>query len=415
MKVTTLASLIVLAQVAAACQTGPPNPSGDEIVIASDLPTTAGADFTVPQQHAIELAVSQQGNIAGFRLTYMPLDDSLGSAPSEAKGVQNVRHMISDSRVLAMIGPATSKTVYAEIPVANAANLVMLSPSNTNICVTLPAPYCSPQPLDLRAKGPSNYFRIAPPESVQGRAMARFAAGTLNVRRVAAFSEWANTGPLVIDSFKDELTRSGGTLVLRRDLPSGTTDFTSFLAEARANSAQAIYAVTGDHSDRVCAAAAQAKLAFPEGVYFLGTDPLADGTNCIPDAVDNANGMVATLPDVDITQSSEPAAKAVVGAYQRRFPNTSNIGFNTYIFAAYDCARLLIDAISRAIQANAGSFPGRLQVLDAVVHTQGFKGVTGTYSFDGNGDAISPLMSIYKVENGKWVFVEKIDASPNPS
>jgi ABC-type branched-subunit amino acid transport system substrate-binding protein len=414
MKVTTLASLIVLAQVATACQTGPPNPSGNEIVIASDLPTTAAPDLAAPLQHAIELAVSQQGKIAGFSLKYMSLDDSLGSAPSQAKGVQNVKRMISDSRVLGMIGPVTSHTVYAEIPVANAANLVMLSPSTTQICVTLPAPFCSPQPADLRAKGPSNYFRIAPPESVQGRAMARFAAGTLKLQRVAAFNEWTNSGTLIIDSFKDELVRAGGTLVLRRDLPSGTPDFTGFLAEARANRAQAIYAVTGDPDDHVCAAAAQAKSMIPEGVYFLGTDPLADGTSCLPDAVDNANGMVATLADVDITQSSDPGAKAVVGAYQKEFPNTP-IGFNTYIGAAYDCARLLIDAISRAIQANAGTFPTRAQVLDAVAHTQGFNGVTGTYSFDANGDAISPMMSIYKVENGKWVYVEKIDASANPS
>jgi ABC-type branched-subunit amino acid transport system substrate-binding protein len=88
---------------------------------------------------------------------------------------------------------------------------------------------------------------------------------------------------------------------------------------------------------------------------------------------------------------------------------------NTYIFAAYDCARLLIDAISRAIDANAGRIPTRLQVLQAVAHTQGFKGVTGTYSFDANGDAISPLMSISEVQNGGWVYLRQVDASANPS
>jgi branched-chain amino acid transport system substrate-binding protein len=313
-----------------------------------------------------------------------------------------------------MIGPYTSKTLYAEIPVANAANLVMLSPSNTNRCATLPAPYCPAQPADLRANGPSNYFRIAPPEFAQGRAMARFAAATLKLQRVAVFNEWPDQGELLIDSFKDELTRRGGTLVLRRSLPSATAEFTSFLADARTNRAEAIYAVTGDNADRVCAAAAQANTAFPGGVYFLGTDPLVDGASCIPDAVDNANGMVATLPDVDPTQSADPGAQAFVAAYQKEFPNTP-IGFNTYVGAAYDCARLLIGAISHAVQANGGSIPNRSQVLKAVAQTKGFKGVTGTYSFDANGDAMSPMMSVYKVENGKWVYVEKIDASASPT
>lgn len=413
MKVTSVVSLIVLAQLATACQAAPPSTSGDEIVIASDLPTTAGADFAIPLQQAIELAIRQQGHIAGFKLAFMPLDDSLGSAPSEAKGVQNVNGMISDSRVLGMIGPATSKTTYAEIPVANAASLVMLSPTGTNTCLTIPSPICPQQPADLRP-GPNNYFRIAPPEALQGRAMARFAAGNLKVRRVAVFNEWSGEGELVIDSFKEELMHAGGSLVLRAALPAGTADFTGFLANARANGAQAIYAVTNSDDDRVCTAAAQARRVFPEGVYFLGTDPLVDGASCLPDAVDNANGMVATLPDVDVTQSKDPAAQAVVGAYRKAFPNTS-IGFNTYVGAAYDCARLLIDAISRAVQINAGRIPSRLQVLDAFAHTQGFKGVTGTYSFDANGDAMSPLMTVYKVESGKWVYLGPIDAAANPT
>ncbi len=407
--------LTAFALLAMACQTGPPSTGGNEIVIASELATSGGnEDFGIPVQQAIELAIRQQGSIAGFKLVFRPFDDTLGSAPSATKGVQNVRTMISDSRVLGLIGPATSKTAYAEIPVANEANLVMLNPSNTNRCITLPAPYCSAQPADLRAKGPSNYFRIVPPESVQGRAMARFATGTLKLQRVAAFNEWVDEGEFVIDSFKDELTRGGGALVLRSTLPSGTLDFTRFLADARANGAQAIYAVSGDSSDHVCVAAAQAKSVFPQGVYFLGTDVVVDDAVCLKDALNAANGMVGTLTDVDVTQSKDEAAKTAVQAYRNAFPKTSNVGLNTYIFAAYDCARLLIDAISRAVEANAGRLPTRLQVLQAVAHTQGFKGVTGTYSFDANGDAISPLMSISKVQNGGWVYLQQLDASANP-
>jgi branched-chain amino acid transport system substrate-binding protein len=409
--------LIVLAPVATACQTGPPSPSGDEIVIGSDLPTSAAPDLSVPMQRAIELAVSGQSRIAGFKLVYRPFDDSLGSASSEAMGVHNVRRMIADPRVLGMIGPANSNTVYAEIPVANASSLVMLSPSATNICVTLPAPYCSPQPAALRTSGPINYFRIAPPDSVQGRAMARFAAGTLNVRRVAAFNEYTNAGDLILDSFTDELIRAGGALVLRRNLAHVTTDFGAFLADAKAANAQAIYAVSGSGKDHVCAAAAQAASTFPGGAYFLVTDASAGNDSCIKDAVGNAEGMLGTVPDVDPTQSSDPVAKAAVEAYQKANPHTdpSVFGPETYLFAAYDCARLLIDAISRAIRANGGVIPTKRQVLDAVAQTQGFDGVTGTFSFDTKGDAISPLMSVYKVVGGKWVFVERIDASPNPS
>src|SRR4029077_2468770 len=272
----------------------------------------------------------------------------------------------------------------------------------------LPAPYCSAQPADLRANGPNNYFRIAPPESAQGTAMARYATGTLKLQRVATFNQWVDEGDYVVDSFKDELTRGGGTLVLRSKLPPGTPDFTQFLAQASANGAQAIYAVSGDATDHPCVAAAQAKSVFPQGVYFLGTDVLIDGADGIKHAVGYADGIVGTLPDVDLTQSKDEAAKAAVQAYRNAFPKTSNVGLNTYVFAAYDCARLLIDAISRAIQANGGRIPNRLQVLQAVANTQGFKGVTGSYSFDANGDATSPLMSISEVRNGAWVYLGRV-------
>ena len=64
------------------------------------------------------------------------------------------------------------------------------------------------------------------------------------------------------------------------------------------------------------------------------------------------------------------------------------------------------------VTANHGAFPTRPEVLDAVAHTTQFPGLTGTYSFDPNGDAISPMMSVYRVENDQWVYKQKIDAGP---
>jgi len=314
-----------------------------------------------------------------------------------------------------MIGPLASNTVYGEIQVANAYNLVMLSPSATNVCVTLAASWCDPQPKVVRSEGPNNYFRIAPPESVQGRAMARYAAHTLGVQRVAAFDMWPDEGALVIQNFKEEFARQGGTLVLERKIAPGTPpDFTRFLADARADGAQAIYAVASQPDDHACAAAAQATSAYP-GVYFLATDAAVGDSTCLDDAHASANGIVATFDAVDVTQSKDPEAMAVVKAYRDANPKIKDIGFNSYVFAAYDCARLLLDAISRALQQTGGSLPTRLQVLTAVAQTQGFKGVTGTYSFDSNGDATSPLMSIYRVQDGQWQYVGPIDARASGS
>lgn len=54
--------------------------------------------------------------------------------------------------------------------------------------------------------------------------------------------------------------------------------------------------------------------------------------------------------------------------------------------------------------ANGGRKPSRQQIVAAVAATQNVRGITGTWSFDSNGDATPPGMSFYRVEGGKWVL-----------
>lgn len=379
-------------------------PAGD-MLIASDLPTA----FEDPDvlRWAIQLAVAEHPRIGKFKLNYWSLNDALAGTVSQARGVQNVRQMIANPRVLGMVGPYTSNVAFVEIPVANAAQLVMLSPSNTDLCITIAAAYCDHQPSSLRPTGTNNYFRIAPPEPTQGTAMARYVAG-LGVRRVAAFSEWPKVGSLVVDKFEAELGQQGGELVLRQDFAEGSTDFVNFLTRARAAGAQAIYAVADGGTARVCAARAQMKRIFTDSVYFISNDGLTGDTDCIADAGDNSEGMLGTLSDVDPTFGTDATVSKFVSAYQRAYPKIKTIPGS--VFAAYDCARILIAAITRAVEADGGSFPTRAQVRDELARTK-FDGVTGSYSFNGAGDATSPLMSLWEVKKGKWVFRQQLDAS----
>ena len=413
MNVRELALLAVCGLVVTACQSGSPSSGSDgDITIASDLPISGGTDQAqevVAVQRAIKLAIDQHPTIGRFKLTYKPMDDAVAGVANPQKGIQNVKRMIDDASVLGMIGPYQTQQAFAEIPIANAKDLVMLSPTNTVDCLTLAAPYCDPQPDSLRPTGRNNYFRIAAPDAFQGAAMAGFAVRSLNVKRVAAFTEHPKVMGPIVDSFAAVLTRVGGELVLRQDLEPGTTDFIAFLSTAKARGAQAIY-VVGLSAERICGARATMKGVFTDDPYFLGLDAMVDN-QCIKDAAENANNRIyATVSAVDPTQSRDPAVKQVVDAYRKAYPKPTDIA--PYTFAGYDCAGILIDAITRAIRANGGRIPTRGQVVDAVAHTQQFKGVTGIYSFDAFGDAISPMMSVYRVDNGRWVFWQNVNARP---
>jgi branched-chain amino acid transport system substrate-binding protein len=404
--------LLVSVVICVGCQDGgathsiPAAPAG-QILIGSDLPSAGFYEAAVSAQNAIRLAIARHPTIGGFKLAYWPLDDSLAENPSQEKGIQNVSQMMDDPRVLGMVGPFNSNLGDVEIPVANQGDLVMLSPSNTNPCLTQFGPACGNQAETMHPTGRINYFRIAGADPVQGTAMARYVVQSLNVKQAAVINEWGPDGDLIATSFAKELQLEGGKVVLRQDFDSGTSDFTSFLAAAHAKGARAVYALGGADNDKICVAASQV----PADTLFLGTDGFSDNPKCLSQAAGGSAPIFGTKPDVDITGSKDPATMDALRAFHQAYPTSRVL---EYTFASYDCAQILIAAIEQAVAANHGSIPNRRQVLDAVARIQ-FTGVTGIYSFDQNGDAISPLMSVYQVVNGKWVHLGRIDASPTPS
>ena len=113
--------------------------------------------------------------------------------------------------------------------------------------------------------------------------------------------------------------------------------------------------------------------------------------------------MYGTVAAADANQN--PDAKATIDAFTKRFPKKEDVG--SYTFPAMDCANILIDAIGRAIDANGGKMPTREQGFKAVSETKAFKGTTGTYTFDKNGDPTSPTMAIFQTKGTDWSFVKQ--------
>jgi branched-chain amino acid transport system substrate-binding protein len=196
-------------------------------------------------------------------------------------------------------------------------------------------------------------------------------------------------------------------VVLSEEAESGTTDFSSFVSAVRASRAQAVFALGNATDDKICVARAQ----LGTDIAFLGTDEFAGDPVCLTQAADNTASIFATKPDVDLTVSTDSAAVAEVQKFRDSYPTVAP---DEYTFAAYDSAQILIAAIEKAVEDNHGSVPNRRQVLDVMAQIQ-YAGLTGTYSFDADGDARAPLMSIVASQNGQWVNQGKIDAAAAPA
>ena len=367
--------------------------AGGEIIIASDLPTSgADASSGLPTQNGAAFAVSQLATYKGIKITFKPFDDTVNGVHDPQKGAQNVQQMLSDSKVLAMVGPFNSNVARAEIPIANQGPLAMMSPSNTNECLTQDFPYCDPKPAALRPTGKNNYFRIAAPDTVQGPAMADYILNTLKLTKVAVFSDNETFGKGVADNFVKRLTAKGGSLTNRSDFDWKTTnDFKPFINAAKAAGAQVIYA-GATSATKGCIVRSQ--MAGILDVPFTGP--------CLKDAGTNTANMYFTNAAGDAAQN--PDAASTVAAFKQAYPKASDLG--AYTFPAYDCAFILLDAIKRAIDGAGGKVPTRQQVIDAVQSTSGLKGTVGTYAFDANGDPKSATMAFWATKGTPvaWTF-----------
>jgi branched-chain amino acid transport system substrate-binding protein len=119
------------------------------IKIGVELPESGKeASNGIPTLNGVKYAVQKQTTIKGFTIEINNLDDAVNGVHDAQKGAQNVQQFVSDSKVLGFVGPFNSAVAQAEIPVANAAHLTMISPANTNECLTkdLPAPECTFKP-----------------------------------------------------------------------------------------------------------------------------------------------------------------------------------------------------------------------------------------------------------------------------
>jgi branched-chain amino acid transport system substrate-binding protein len=404
-----------------------------EIDIGVDLPIS-GAEGSqgLPTLNGVKYAVQVKGTVSGFKLAVDSKDDSVNGTHDAQKGAQNVRDLIANSKVLGMIGPFNSSVARAQLPITNQANLTMISPANTNQCLTksvyipttLGAPKdvsCKdaglPAPADLRPNGKNNYFRVATTDDLQGPAVADYLFDSLKMTNVAVLSDNEVYGKGIADTFAARFVKKGGKVVGRQDFDAkNTNDFKPFLQKFKSAGAQAVF-FGGVTANKGCVIRSQMAGIFDAGTKtpYLGGDGIAQDPTCIKDAGSNNQGIYGAVATVD--PSKVPTAAAAISGFQKAFPNKSDYG--SYTIAAYDATNILIAAIDRAIKANNGNMPTRDAVRAEVAKTSNYQGATGVTTFDANGDTSAKIVSIYQSPtSGKsdddWAWVSAVDYGKTP-
>ena len=386
------------------------------IKIGIDLPVT-GSDASdgQPTQNGAKLAIKQAPKVCGasshtdacFSLESFPLDDAVNGVHDPAQGAKNVSQFIADNTVLGMVGPFNSSVARAEIPLANTAGLAMVSPANTNECLTQDPSdnHCSGQAAKLRPKGGNNYFRVCTTDLIQGPAAADFAAKKLNKTKVFILNDQQTYGLGLAKNFAAQFVKDGGTVLNPNDLggfdPTSTTDFHSFLNRAKSQGADVVFfgGTTSDKGGQI-----RKQMAGLLDVPYVAGDGIS-GNQFAKDAGDNAANSYFTVAGPYPQKLS--TAQTFNSDYKKEY--SSEVG--AYSAQAFDAAGVIIAAIKKAIDDAGGNMPTRDQVTAELAKTQDFKGAIGSTSFDKNGDTTLKIITIYKWTSGSdtdGTFVDQV-------
>ena len=389
--------LTVATLIAFACggTTGGGGASKGTIKIGSDLPVcTTGGQSTA---NGVKFAVDQKnaaGGVEGYTIAFQSFDDCRQGAYNADAGVDNVRKMLDDNAYLGMVGPYNSAVAKAEIPIAAPKSFVMVSPSNTNPCLTKDIAGCSYHPQDLRAGNPNNYWRVVTTDDYQGPAMADYMYKQLSIKSVGILDDSTVFGVGIAGAFEAEFKKLGGTVAQHAEYKKEqTSDFKSILLGFKNKGAAAVY-VGGTDDQNICIPRKQMK-DIGWDAPFGGGDGI-ETTDCIDQGAGNETNIYATSAGADATQVA--GATDTIAKFRQQFTGANDFG--GYTMQAYDGANALMTAIGNAIKSNGGNKPSRKQVRDAFAAIKGFKGVIGTYDFDQNGDTSLKIVSIYVVRTG---------------
>jgi branched-chain amino acid transport system substrate-binding protein len=388
-----IAAMVVLALAVSALGTAPTRAQDAKVIkIASQSPLSGGQSVLgTAISNGTRLAVEQLAKTLedkGFKLEYVGFDDQ--ATPDV--GVANAQNIVNDASILAVVGHLNSGVAIPSSEVYTKADLVMVSPANTNVKIT--------------DRGLPTVNRLCGRDDAQGSAGAAFAAEGLKVKTIYVLHDKTAYGEGVATSFRDA-SEAAGLTVLGFDGTEEKSDFASIITPIAAQTPDLIY--FGGIYDQAALFFKQAREA-GVAAQFLGPDGM-DSSDLTKIGGESVVGMHYTTTAGPA--SVYPDAAKFIEDYKARF----SINPEPYAVESYAATQIILAAID-GLTTSGGDLPSRKAVSDAVRATKGFATIAGTYTFDANGDpdyATYYVLQVGSADPANWGQNKIVTSSKAPS
>ena len=344
--------------------------------------TGASATFGASSKNA-EVMAAEEWNAAGGAMVdgvkttvNVIVEDDQGSPEVGASAAQK---LINQDQVIGVIGAVMSKVSLAVAPICQAAGIPEISPTSTNVKVTLVGDYI---------------FRACFIDPFQGTVMAKYAYETLGVKTAAVLYDNGNDyNKGLAENFKAAFEKLGGKVVAYEAFTDEekTVDYKAQLTTIKAAKPEFLYLPNYYGS-----AALQLKQAREMGLNVpAGGGDGWDSSKFVEIGGAAVEGGVFSNHFSKDDQT--PAVQTFVKAYTAKYGEAPD----ALAALAYEATNLFLDAFKKC-----GSTKGS-DIRDAMKNTS-FVGISGAYKFDANRDPIKSAV-IIKIENGQQKYVATVN------
>lgn len=341
----------------------------NEVVVGSNFELTGNhAQYGTNAAKGFELAIKEANDAGGINGKQIKIV-SADSKSEAAESVNAATKLISEDKVVAIVGPAVTANVIAESQVATDNKIPVIAPAATNPDVT----------VDKGAVKPY-IFRSCFIDPQQGEVMAEFAAKDLNAKTAVLYLDSSSDYSKSLGkNFEEKFKSLGGEVVMQEAFLAKDQDFKAALTKIQTANADVIFVPA--YYEEVGKIVKQAR-ELGINATFLGVDGWDDPKVVEIAGADALNNTFFCTHYFDGDAEVQDFIKAYKAAYNE----------NPNVFAAlgYDAGKMLVDAIQRGDASSE-------KIRENVENIKDLKVGTGTLTMDATTH--NPIKGIVVLEN----------------
>ena len=370
------AAVIALASIGlAGCNRTP-----DTIKIGVAQPLSGGlASLGKDLANGVQLAITEL-NKEGFKLNGKVVTLEMVAMDDKANPEEGVKvaQQLVDAGVIAVVGHLNSGVSIPAAPIYAAKGIAQLAISS------------NPKFTQL---GHTTALRLVANDELQARAVGSFAGSQINGSKFAVIDDGTPYGKGLADAAAEKL-KGKKTIALRQSFDDKTKDFAALAAKLKAEGIEVVVSTLNDFQV-VALIDDLVKIDYNKQITILGTDTLKT-----TDMIKETGKVGAFYATSIVLEASEFAGgRKFLDAYQATFKIPPAYGGHY----TYDATYILAAAIKRANSADPAKVSEVLRKMD------GFAPVTGSMKWDDKGEQRYGVVSVYKVNGGRWESIVRSD------